>query len=69
MPARESWRSSACAFLTGDGAAGAPASQIGGVEVHAGATAAGVICAAQLSDFRPGDLVVVQVDLAVHAVG
>ncbi len=57
------------AFFTGDGAAGAPASEIGGVEVHAELTAAGVVCTAQLSDFRPGDLLVVQVDLAVHSVG
>jgi hypothetical protein len=57
------------AYLAGDGTAGAPASPIGGIEVHAHWCAGQVACTARLSDFRTDDLVVVQVDLAVYAAG
>ncbi len=49
---------------TADPAAGSSA--IGGVEVAAELGAAGIVCRASLSDFGPGDLVVVQVDVALY---
>jgi hypothetical protein len=55
-------------FLTGQGAAGAPASAIGGVEVHAELRAGRLVCVVELSDFTPQDLVVVQVDLAAYSI-
>jgi hypothetical protein len=57
------------AFFTREGASGAPASAIGGVEVHAELRGGALVCAVQLSDFTSQDLVVVQVDLAVYRIG
>ncbi len=48
---------------TADPAAGSSA--IGGEEVTAELGAGGIVCRAGLSDFGPGDLVVVQVDVAL----
>ena len=41
-------------------------SAIGGVEVDAELRAVGICCTARLSDFGPGDLVVVQVEVALY---
>ncbi len=57
------------AYLTGAELGAAAVSAIGGIEVHAALDAGRVVCTAQLSDFQPGDLVVVEVDVAVYAVG
>ena len=57
------------AFLTGAGPSAAAASAIGGIEVYLEAGPGGVVCTAQLSDFKAGDLVVVQVDVAVYTLG
>jgi hypothetical protein len=57
------------AFLSGGGPAAAARTAIGGVEARAQYDAGQVVCTAQLSEFDPGDLVVVQVELAVYAVG
>ncbi len=51
------------------GAAAAPVGAIGGVEVHAVLDGRRVVCTAQLSDLPAGDLVVVEVDVAVYVVG
>jgi len=53
------------AYLTRQGEAIAT-SAIGGVEVHAELRPSGMFCTAQLSDFGAGDLVVVQVDVALY---
>jgi hypothetical protein len=42
---------------------------IGGLEVHAELRDGNLVCAAALSDFGPGDLVVVQVEVAVYKTG
>jgi hypothetical protein len=57
------------AYVTRDGQSAAPASDIGGVEVHAELQPGRIVCTAQLSDFAAGDLVVVHVDVAVFALG
>jgi hypothetical protein len=51
-------------FLTRHGEAAAT-SAIGGLEVHAELRQGGIWCTAQLSDFGAGDLVVVQVEVAL----
>jgi hypothetical protein len=43
----------------------APTSAVGGLEVRAQLRDDGILCMAQLSDFGPGYLVVVQVDVAL----
>jgi hypothetical protein len=57
------------AFVTRDGQAAAAASPISGIEVQARLRNGLVACTAQLSDFPPGDLVVVQVEVALYAGG
>ena len=54
------------AYLTRSGDAGAASSVIGGFEVHAELRDGQLVCSAALSDFGPGDLVVVQVEVAVY---
>ncbi len=53
------------AYLTRTADPAAASSAIGGVEVVAELGAGGIVCRAGLSDFGPGDLVVVQVDVAL----
>ncbi len=53
------------AYLTRTADPAAASSAIGGVEVAAELGAGGIVCRASLSDFGPGDLVVVQVDVAL----
>ena len=57
------------AFLIGGGPSAAARTAIGGVEVQSRYDGGGVVCTAQLSEFDPTDLVVVQVELAVYAAG
>jgi hypothetical protein len=57
------------AYLTRHGEPAEATSAIGGVEVHAELRGANMVCTAQLSDFGPGDLVVVQVEVAVFEAG
>ncbi len=57
------------AYLTRTGDPSAASSQIGGVEVHAELRDGNLVCAAALSDFGPGDLVVVQVKAALYERG
>jgi hypothetical protein len=52
-------------YLTREGEL-APTSAIGGVEVDAELRAAGICCTARLSDFGPGDLVVVRVEVSLY---
>ncbi len=54
------------ASVSGAGQAGA-AMPISGIEVHADLRDGRVVCTAQVSDFAAGDLVVVQVEIAVYA--
>jgi hypothetical protein len=54
------------AYLTRQGEAGAATSAIGGVEVHAELREGGIVCTVQLGDFGEGDLVVVQVEVALY---
>ena len=56
------------AYLTRTGEQAAT-SAIGGVEVGAELRAGGIVCRASLSDFGPGDLVVVQVEVALFKRG
>jgi hypothetical protein len=53
------------AYLTRQGEPAEATSAIGGVEVHAELRGADILCTAQLSDFGPGELVVVQVEVAL----
>ncbi len=53
------------AYLTRTADPAAASSAIGGVEVAAELHAGSIVCRASLSDFGPGDLVVVQVDVAL----
>ncbi len=53
------------AYLTRTADPAAASSLIGGVEVAAELHAGSIVCRAGLSDFGPGDLVVVQVDVAL----
>ncbi len=53
------------AYLTRTADPAAASSAIGGVEVTAELGAGGIVCRASLSDFGPGDLVVVQVNVAL----
>ena len=53
------------AYLTRAGEPVAVPGAIAGLEVHAERREPGIVCIAQLSDFAAGDLVVVQVELAV----
>ncbi len=55
------------AYLTRSADPAAATSAIGGVEVAAELGAGGIVCRASLSDFGPGDLVVVQVDVALRS--
>ncbi len=57
------------AYLTRTGDPSAAGSQIGEVEVHAELRGGNLVCAAALSDFGPGDLVVVQVKVALYERG
>jgi len=54
------------AYLTRTNDPAAPSSAIGGVEVQAELRGAAIVCRASLTDFSPGDLVVVQVDVALE---
>ncbi len=57
------------AYLTRTGDPSAASSLIGGVEVHAELRGGNLVCSAALSDFGPGDLVVVQVKVALYERG
>jgi hypothetical protein len=57
------------AYLTRQGEPAEAMSAIGGVEVHAELRGTDILCTAQLSDFGPGDLVVVQVEVGVFDLG
>ncbi len=54
------------AYLTRTGDPGAASSEVGGIEVHAELRDGNLVCAAALSAFGPGDLVVVQVKAALY---
>lgn len=54
------------AYLTESSDAGASQNTIGGIEVWAERREGAVVCRARLSDFAPGDLVVVPADVAVY---
>jgi hypothetical protein len=53
-------------YLTRQGEATADTRTIGGVEVHAELREGGIFCTVQLGDFGAGDLVVVQVEVALY---
>jgi hypothetical protein len=53
------------AYVTRNSEPAEATSAIGGVEVHAELRGTDMLCTAQLSDFGPGDLVVVQVEMGV----
>ncbi len=57
------------AYLTRAGDPSAASSLIGGIEVHAELRGGDLVCAAALSDFGPGDLVVVQVKVVLYERG
>ncbi len=57
------------AYLTRTADPAAASSAIGGVEVAAELHAGSIVCRASLSDFGPGDLVVVQVEVALFERG
>ncbi len=57
------------AYLTRTGDPSAASSVIGGVEVQAELRDGNLVCSAALSDFGPGDLVVVQVKVALYERG
>ena len=54
------------AYLTRTNDPAASSSAIGGVEVQAELRGNAIVCRASLADFSPGDLVVVQVDVALE---
>jgi hypothetical protein len=53
-------------YLTRQGVAAAATSAIGGVEVHAELCEGCIFCTVELGDFGAGDLIVVQVDVALY---
>jgi hypothetical protein len=55
------------AYLTRHAEPAEATSAIGGVEVHADLRGADILCTAQLSEFGPGDLVLVQDEVALFA--
>ena len=54
------------AYLTRSGEQAAASSAIGGVEAHAELRQDAIVCTASLSDFGPGDLLVVRVEVGLY---
>jgi hypothetical protein len=54
------------AFLTRHGEPAGRSSAIGGIAVRADLQEHGILCIVESSDFGPGDLIVVQMDVAVY---